>query len=290
MSGKRSDYHHGNLRAAFEAIAWETVRTRGADALSLRACAREAGVDPAAIYRHFKSKEDILNALTSRAFQELAEGMVAAEATVADAERQLMEIGMAYVRYARSEPHIFRMMFDQAGRAKADAVMGVASDGRYAYQVLRDGWARLNAGDPAGAERFEFALWTGSHGVSSLLVSGLGPEDAAAQDAITRIQSEFTRMLPLLLLAPGGPYTQEVNATIHELERIENDTPDGRSMSEEQLLRRLRMHREAIAGDQRDAAHVLAQMKRLAADPSSPVNELGPKVVRMAEHKGSGQG
>jgi len=187
MDTKRTGYHHGNLKAAFEAIAWDTVQAKGAEALSLRACARAAGVDPAAIYRHFKSKDEILNALAARAFGEMAEQMVIAERAVEakGASQQLIEIGMAYVRYAMAEPHIFRMMFEQAGRGMPRDIYQYASDGRDAYRILQDGWARVRPSD-GPADRFEFALWTASHGLSSLMVASLGPDTETAREGLAR--------------------------------------------------------------------------------------------------------
>jgi len=84
-----------------------------------------------------------------------------------------------------TNPHIFGMMFEKARRDASGAVSGRASDGRDAYQILQDGWARVQPDSP-NSERFEFALWTGSHGLSSLLVTGIGPTEADQKDALAR--------------------------------------------------------------------------------------------------------
>ena len=47
-------YHHGDLSRALVMAARRILETEGPAALSLRAVAREAGVSPAAPYRHFK--------------------------------------------------------------------------------------------------------------------------------------------------------------------------------------------------------------------------------------------
>ena len=60
-------YHHGDLRRGLIEAAQRLLEAQGADALSLRAVAREAGVSPAAPYHHFKDKNELLDAVARRA-------------------------------------------------------------------------------------------------------------------------------------------------------------------------------------------------------------------------------
>ncbi len=172
-------YHHGDLRSEIERIAWDVVASEGMEKLSLRACARTANVDPAAVYRHFKSKDAILSALARRAFVDLANRLEAAEdarAQGAYADR-LLHIGLAYIDYATENPAVFRMMFDLAGRVPVEEFAGVSGTGRNAYQILQDALARWLPGLDAGeVQALSFTLWSAVHGQSFLFISGLGPE------------------------------------------------------------------------------------------------------------------
>ena len=58
-------YHHGDLRHALIEAARAIVIRDGAQALSLRGVAREAGVSPAAPYHHFKDKQELVLAVGS---------------------------------------------------------------------------------------------------------------------------------------------------------------------------------------------------------------------------------
>ncbi len=53
-------YHHGNLRQALVDAAVAIIGEEGAAGFQLRAVARRAGVSPAAPYRHFRDKADLL--------------------------------------------------------------------------------------------------------------------------------------------------------------------------------------------------------------------------------------
>ena len=64
-------YHHGDLRHALIQAARAIVIRDGAQALSLRGVAREAGVSPAAPYHHFKDKQELVLAVGQLGFEEL---------------------------------------------------------------------------------------------------------------------------------------------------------------------------------------------------------------------------
>ena len=54
-------YHHGDLRNALVTASLSIIEREGADALTLRSAAREAGVSHAAPYAHFEDKEDLID-------------------------------------------------------------------------------------------------------------------------------------------------------------------------------------------------------------------------------------
>lgn len=179
MKSNKTPYHHGELKAAIEKIAWDTVAAEGSENLSLRACARAANVDPAAVYRHFKSKDDILIALTGRAFAELSAAMLANKEHVdrAATGEAVLSVGLTYIDYATRNPNIFSMMFAVAGKIPADKTDLDSSDIPNAYQILQDALtAWLPNLDEEDLEVLSFVLWSNVHGVSELFNKGLGPD------------------------------------------------------------------------------------------------------------------
>ena len=53
-------YHHGNLRQALVDAALELIEVRGPTGFTLSEAAKQAGVTPAAVYRHFEGREDLI--------------------------------------------------------------------------------------------------------------------------------------------------------------------------------------------------------------------------------------
>src|SRR5688572_13022768 len=64
--GRKAPYHHGDLREALIAATRRLVMERGAEDFTLADACRVAGVTTAAPYRHFRSKQEILEEIAAR--------------------------------------------------------------------------------------------------------------------------------------------------------------------------------------------------------------------------------
>lgn len=64
-------YHHGNLTGELLRVAEEIGREEGPEAISIRQVTRRVGVSPTAAYRHYTDQEELLNAVSTRAVDEL---------------------------------------------------------------------------------------------------------------------------------------------------------------------------------------------------------------------------
>ena len=69
---RKARYHHGELREALIGATRELVEERGAENFTLADACRVAGVTTAAPYRHFRGKQEILEEIASRGFDELS--------------------------------------------------------------------------------------------------------------------------------------------------------------------------------------------------------------------------
>jgi len=105
-------YHHGNLRAALIQATLRAIAEDGPDGFTLRDVARRAGVSPAAPYRHFRDKDELLAAVAAECAEQLGR-MVAeavAEAPADDPLAQFRQVGIANVAFAVAHPEHFRAM------------------------------------------------------------------------------------------------------------------------------------------------------------------------------------
>ncbi|MCB9700923.1 MAG: TetR/AcrR family transcriptional regulator [Myxococcales bacterium] len=195
MAARRSvkrSYHHGQLRSTLIAAAIDLLGEHGVSGLSLRECARRAGVSHAAPYRHFADKRALLAAIARQGFEELAAVGAAAMEGVDDPRDRLDAYGIAYVRFAIEHPVVFRLMFtgewSDAGEAdagEADAGEDAAVDGGAFDLLVATASAAVGPGvdGPLAAA----AAWSLPHGLAMLLLDGRipageasGPEGAEA--------------------------------------------------------------------------------------------------------------
>ncbi len=180
-SGARG-YHHGELRKALVGAALDLLAEDGADAVSLRAVARRAGVSAMAPYRHYPDKEALLAAVAVQGFDGLRDALRAVD-DAAPAGQALVEQAVAYVRYALENPALFRLMF---GPKRVGTHPELMAAGEAAYAALA---ARVAAEAPADADRDALALgcWSMVHGLASLFLDGrISDKTGALSDDVTR--------------------------------------------------------------------------------------------------------
>jgi AcrR family transcriptional regulator len=182
----RLAYHHGDLRAAILAEAARLVAERGADRVSLRELAREAGVSHAAPAHHFTDRRGLFTALAAQGFELLA-------AALTDARPCFIDAALAYVRFAIEHPGHYRVMFDKSlldpsnlelsaaeAAAGAELSRGVAS--------LPDQRAKA---DPASAE---LAAWSLVHGFSMLWLNDAVNAGVKATDPMNTVEQIATML------------------------------------------------------------------------------------------------
>lgn len=168
-----NSYHHGNLAAALLSAGLDMLERRGANAdIGLREIAREVGVSPAAVYRHYPSKEALLTALAIDGFRRLTEAQMEPISGKIVTPVRFADMGRAYVRFAVKHPSLFRLMFSDQVDATRDAALMFAVE--QLTGNIEDAVARLAGPRFSSAMRRKAALraWSLMHGLSMLLIDG----------------------------------------------------------------------------------------------------------------------
>ena len=150
------------------------IQTGDDDAVSIRAIADAAGVTPPSIYLHFSDKTELLAAVCEARFRDFDQYLQEATAGIDDPLEALRARGRAYVRFGLEHPEHYRILF--MTRAAAECAHNDVEDlpGLNAFARLVDDVARaMDDGALAKGDAFLVAtgLWTGVHGVTSLLIA-----------------------------------------------------------------------------------------------------------------------
>jgi AcrR family transcriptional regulator len=190
---QRDGYHHGDLRRSLIQAGREVLAERGVEALSLREVARRAKVSQAAPYHHFADKAELVSAIAQHGFQDFAGALRAGAATAGgSALQRLTGMGLAYVRFAVSNPELFRLLFRpelRGGTRQGPAAAAMGRAGSAAYQVFLDGvTAAVQEGSVQGSvDDVAVAALSAVHGLSTLLVDGPVDISQRAPDKLARV-------------------------------------------------------------------------------------------------------
>ena len=178
-------YHRENLRETLLELAERTVAQSGAEALSLRQLARDAGVSHAAPARHFRDKRALLDALALDGFERLNRAMRDAAATSGPFDTRFRAIATAYVSFAVDNAALLGLMYSV--KHEADASEALIEAGRGSMRAAVTLFAEAQAAGavlPAEPERLALVAFASVHGVAALatgdLLDGVAVEDATA--------------------------------------------------------------------------------------------------------------
>ena len=165
MPTAKGTYHHGDLRAECVRAAMELLED-GETELSLRAVARRAGVSPAAPYRHYADRQDLVSAVAAVGYGELAEQLAQAHPQPSTSE-ELASVAVAYVQFALDHPALFRLMFGElCDRENDERVAATAAISLYVRGIVERSFPR------ADSEALATAIWALVHGLAFLHLDG----------------------------------------------------------------------------------------------------------------------
>ncbi len=164
-------YHHGNLREALIRAALQLIAEKGAAGFTFAEAARFAGVSPAAPYRHFRDRDELMASVALRGFEQFEAALTRAwDGGRPEPFAALDRLGKAYLEFARGEPAYYAAMFEAGIPVGANAQLRDASD--RAFSVLRAAADKLCAAIPAAgrppALMVALHIWAMAHGVASL--------------------------------------------------------------------------------------------------------------------------
>jgi AcrR family transcriptional regulator len=173
---------------------------QGPEAVSMRAIAREAGLTPMAIYRHFENRRALLRAVIDKGFDIFMSYLQRSLALPTPWER-LWYAGRQYLCFALEHPHDYAVMFMESHKKEGRKDPGnwqEAATFRFLVDRIRECIESkiLTAGD---SEEMAATVWAQCHGLVSLYLAGkLGMTERAFRDL-------YARSLALITFGLAGP-------------------------------------------------------------------------------------
>lgn len=183
---EKSKYHHGDLRNALINEGIKMINAGGEEALSLRKLAEKCGVSMAAPYAHFKSKEDLVNAIkeyVTDSFTRYLENAVAEAGkqpgdngveNLSEVERKILALGNAYVSFFMKNPEYFIFLFSR-GYIHLNLDFNSSGENNFKpYNILKDLCTEYFDKKKPGLSDYEkelgiIRIWSSVQGLTSIV-------------------------------------------------------------------------------------------------------------------------
>ncbi|MEE7467775.1 TetR family transcriptional regulator [Methylobacterium oryzae] len=182
----RRSYHHGNLKEALLEAARRFIAERGIGGFTLVDAARLVGVTPAALYRHFRGREALLEELAGRGFAELAARLARALTSRGTPLERFTRMGETYLAFAEEEPAYYAAIFETRGAPAGEAGSAAAEAGARPSPVdllVEALQATFADGFGGVAPRFiALEVWALAHGLATLSAAGHLPRGPGFPD------------------------------------------------------------------------------------------------------------
>jgi AcrR family transcriptional regulator len=185
----------GDTRARIQRVALELFAEQGYERTSLREIAERLGVTKAALYYHFKSKEDIVRSFTEDHFARLD----------------------ALIEWAREQPP-----GSATGREIIDRYVGILTEGHDVFRFLEQNQATLHSQE-SGKHRFEQFRPR----LETLVELITGPDASTRAQVRTTVAFFSTSVCSMYFRSKDGIDPEELRKII--LEIADDLTRDGNS-------------------------------------------------------------
>ncbi len=168
-------YHHGNLRQALVEAALALIEEKGPQGFTLSEAAKAADVTPAAVYRHFSGRDELIAEIARQGYEIFAALMDYAYNNGQPTALAAFEAtGRAYLAFARKYPGQYQAMFESGLSVNSHPDLALAA--ARASAVLEKAATALSAHIPPEKRpppaMFSAHIWALSHGVVELFARG----------------------------------------------------------------------------------------------------------------------
>lgn len=168
-------YHHGNLRQALVDTALKLIEERGPSGFTLSEAAKGAGVTPAAVYRHFEGRDDLIAEAARQGYLIFGDLMEHAfNKGKPSALAAFENTGRAYLAFSRKFPGHYVAMFESG--ISINRTPELAAAAKHGLDVMERAAASLSEHIPPERrpppQMFSAHIWALCHGVVELFSRG----------------------------------------------------------------------------------------------------------------------
>lgn len=170
---KEDKYHHGDLKESLIRAGLKLLVEDGAEGFSLRKVAAMCNVSHAAPYKHFKNKEDLINAISAFVYKKFEESMSDVDGN--DPYEKIIELGKRYVSFMGENYDYLRYLFINNSPSTHPVIVeeGAIQKNDYkSFNVFRKAAEECLEYKKVPKEKYSqdiIAMWAMVHGLATMI-------------------------------------------------------------------------------------------------------------------------
>lgn len=188
----KDSYHHGDLKECMIKTGVKLLAKEGAEKFSLRKLASMCNVSHAAPYKHFKNKEELIQAIGQYINEEFTEALRETADTYKDNPmRQITELGKKYVSFMFENKDYFKLLFFNMNEYNIEVNVNEIENCDYEpFKIFKD--CAINAlkyvhADPDEYGKSIIAMWATVHGLAIMFSNNTIVYDGDYLDLVEQI-------------------------------------------------------------------------------------------------------
>jgi AcrR family transcriptional regulator len=208
---QKNNYHHGNLKSEFLRIAFEFIHREDIEKLTLKVLSDATGTSRSAIYRHFSSKDALMEEIIRQGFSDFDDHTAP---ILQDKNRPLVDrfyqASKAYIYWAKENPNLYRLLFGKKYAYIREEIMSIKDKSCDGFGALK---LAVEEGQKGGILKKEDSLkqsiliWSSLHGLSSLIIDGFMDVEEIYEELIDNmfkllLAGLITKKVKLLSILP----------------------------------------------------------------------------------------
>jgi AcrR family transcriptional regulator len=186
---RRSDHSREEIREMALSAAEEIVSTQGYQRLSARKVAAAIGYTVGTLYLVFDNLDDLILQVNGRTLDRLHLQILQDQAPCPNAQESLLQLGHSYIRFADSESHAWKMIFEHRLAEGRETPEWYREKVSRMFALVEERLAQLTSDcTPQEIAQAARAIWGGVHGICILAVNKtLGVAGVESVQAITHL-------------------------------------------------------------------------------------------------------
>jgi len=172
----KNKYHHGNLKEELLKIAFTFIKNNDVEKLTLKILSEATGTSRSAIYRHFSSKNDLIETIITKGFEQFDDYV---SPVLKEKEKPLVDrfylSGKYIIEFAKENPNLYRLLFGKTYAHIRERIIDLQDEncsGLGALKLAIEEGQKNGIIQKGDSYKKAIIIWSSVHGLSSLVIDG----------------------------------------------------------------------------------------------------------------------